>query len=268
MPKPTPPSPAFIYRIERMLLPKARKAFEKAVAKWQKDVAAGKPPDPAALGPLVKVTADGTRIAGIAAAEIASVRFGTTIRFDLINPQAVGWAKTNSARLIREVTQETKAGVRNAVGRAMRGDLSPHQLQKYIHETVGLTERMELAVYRVYENGVDAGLSTADALAESQKYAMQLRKFRSEVIARTEVLRAENAGQQLLWLQARANGLIKGMWRTWIATPDERICDICGEMDNAETPLDVPWELDGAIYHLPQDSHPQCRCSMGLVDHV
>ena len=83
-------SPAALYRIEKRLTPKARAAFLAAVKQWKADVKAGKPPNPAALAPLVTVTADGMRLAGIAAAaQIGGLTPGLTIAFNLTNPAAV-----------------------------------------------------------------------------------------------------------------------------------------------------------------------------------
>ena len=261
-------SPAALYRIEKRLTPKARAAFLAAVAKWQKDVAAGKPPNPQALKPLVKVTEDGTRLAGIAAAaQIGGLTPGLTIAFDLTNPAAVKWAKQNAARLITEITSETRAAVRAAVTRSMQGDLTVQQVAKYVREIVGLTSKQEQAVYSFYERAIESGFADADALDEANAYAEKLRRYRSEVIARTEVLHAENRGQELLWEQGKAAGGLRGLVRIWSATPDEITCPLCGRpdgMDGKTTPIGVPWNLpdgfaatDGSDQVMsPQDTPP------------
>lgn len=260
-------SPAALYRIEKRLSPKARAAFLAAVKKWRADVAAGRPPNPQALKPLVAVTEDGTRLAGTAAAiQIGAVRPGIKLAFDLTNPKAVKWAKQNAARLIKDISDETRAAVRQAVKRAVAGEMTTQQVARYTREIVGLTGQQETAVFNFYERAIASGYSDADALAEAQDYAGRLRVYRSEVIARSEVLRAENAGQELLWMQGKAAGSLTGLKRKWIATPDERECDICKEMDGQVTEIDEPWEYDGEAFMTPQDSHPQCRCSEGLVE--
>lgn len=261
-------SPSALYRIEKRLLPKARAAFTAAVKVWQKQVAAGKPPDPAALKPLVAVTADGTRLAGTAAAaQISGVRAGLTLAFDLTNPAAVKWAKANAARLIKDISSETRAAVRQAIARSVSGEMTTAQVGRYVREIVGLTQRQEAGVFNFYERAIASGFSDADALTEANGYAESLRRYRSEVIARSEVLRAENAGQELLWEQGQASGGLKGLVRVWIATPDELACDICAEMEGRTTAIGEPWEgPDGESFDTPQDSHPQCRCSEGLVE--
>lgn len=269
-------SPAPLYRIEQRLTPKARAAFQAAVKQWQKDVAAGKPPNPQALKPLVKVTQDGTRLAGTAAAaQIAGLRPGLSLAFDLTNAAAVKWAKQNAARLITNITNESAAAIRNAVARSMRGEFTVQEIARFVRGKVGLTVGQEDAVQRLLERALDEGLSRADALAESGDYAAKLLRYRSEVIARTEVLMAENRGQELLWEQGKASGALKGLVRMWLATPDELLClRICAKMDGQTTPIGEPWTLpDGELsmddeptVMTPQSSHSQCRCSEGLVE--
>jgi len=253
-------SPSALYRIEKRLTPKAKAAFQAAVKQWQKDVAAGKPPNPNALKPLVKVTEDGTRLAGTAAAaQIAGVRPGIKLAFDLTNPQAVKWAKQNAARLIKDISSETRNAVKQAIARAVSGEMTTAQVGRYVREIVGLTERQEQGVFNFYERAIAAGFSDADALDEANGYAESLRRYRSEVIARSEVLRAENAGQELLWEQGVASGQLKGLERQWLATDDELTCPICGEMNGQTTPIGEPWKgPDGEEFATPQDSHPQC----------
>ena len=260
---------AALYRIERRLLPKARQAFEAAVRRWQRDVRAGREPDPKALRALVKTTEDGLRLAGVsAAAQIGGWKPGLSLAFDLTNPRAVAWATAHAARLITEIGDETKAAVRAAITRAMRGDLTVRQVARYVHEIVGLTSKQEQAVYGVFDRALEAGLDKADALAESQVYAMKLRRYRSEVIARSEVLRAENAGQSLLWQQAKDAGYVPGLVQVWLATNDELQCDICERMHEQTAEIGAPW-IDpetGDTYDVPQDAHCQCRCASALTE--
>ncbi|MCX6544267.1 MAG: phage minor head protein [Acidobacteria bacterium] len=238
-----------------------------AVAQWKRDVAAGIVPDPWALDPLVKGAAEGRRVAGIVATEVLGAHVGTELRFDLTNQMAVAWANNNAARLIVEISAETQAAVRQAVVRSMRGELTLQEVAKYVRGIVGLTAKQEQAVNAVYDKAIEQGVSAADALAESQGYAETLRKYRSEVIARSEVLRASNAGQRLIWQQGKAAGLLQGMEQIWIATKDDRLCPICCEMDHTTVPIGHPWTFpDGRQDMEPQGIHPQCRCTVALQE--
>jgi hypothetical protein len=201
------------------------------------------------------------RLAGIAAAaQIGGLTPGLTIAFDLVNPQAVTWAKANAARLIKDISSETRDAVRQAIARSMAGNLTVQQVARYVREIVGLTAKQEQAVYSFYERAIESGYADADALTEANAYAEKLRRYRSEVIARTEVLHAENRGQELLWEQAKAAGGLRGLVRMWLATADEirAKCEICTAMDRKTTPIGEPWLYKGEEFDSPQDSHPQC----------
>ena len=264
-------SPAALYRIEKRLTPKARAAFLAAVKQWQADVKAGKPPTPAALAPLVTVTADGMRLAGIAAAaQIGGLTPGLTIAFNLTNPAAVKWAKANAARLIKDISSETAEAIRKAIVQSMRGDLTVQEVAKFVRSRVGLTVKMNEAVQAFYERALESGYTRADALDEMYVYTEKLIRHRSEVIARTEVLRAENAGQGLLWEQSKAAGGLRGLVKMWLATPDEITCAICGDgtdgLNRQLAEIGESWhsEVSGEDYNRPP-AHPHCRCSAGLV---
>lgn len=78
---------------------------------------------------------------------------------------------------------------------------------------------------------------------------------------------AANAGQVELWNQAREAGEIPfGMLKEWIATPDKRICKICESLDDQKVPLAESFvDLNGQHHERPT-AHPQCRCSLALVE--
>lgn len=96
-------------------------------------------------------------------------------------------------------------------------------------------------------------------------------KHRSELIARTETLKASNRG---LVEGMKQSGVVEG--KQWLATMDARTCPECEEMDGATMPLDEPFFKEGEehtfdtgktmvfdyeeIVHPPL--HPDCRCTL------
>lgn len=71
---------------------------------------------------------------------------------------------------------------------------------------------------------------------------------RTQMIARTEMIRASNLGT--LAFYERNKDTLKG-W-TWKATNDERTCPICGDLDGQNFTFDSG--------RLPPPEHPSCRC--------
>jgi SPP1 gp7 family putative phage head morphogenesis protein len=94
--------------------------------------------------------------------------------------------------------------------------------------------------------GIDIGRRTAAAKAANMGY---FRK--TEVIARTEILRASNLGAMAVY---ERNADVLAAWE-FIATNDERTCPICGRLDGQQFPI-------GGGPLPPTNTHPNCRCSV------
>ena len=90
---------------------------------------------------------------------------------------------------------------------------------------------------------------------------------RARSIARTEVLRASNMGQQLLWEAAVDAGewRAQDVRRVFIVTPDDRLCPICAPLDGMMVGLadEFVSPTNGASALVPP-LHPQCRCAVGI----
>src|SRR3990172_9383938 len=98
--------------------------------------------------------------------------------------------------------------------------------------------------------GVDIGRRTAAARAANQAYF-----YRTELIARTEILRASNNGA--LAIYERNQDVLRG-WQ-WTATKDERTCPICGALDGQQ------FRFGGQHLPPPTGSHPRCLPGNSLV---
>ena len=275
MPRRPLTSPRPLYTIERKLSPVAQRAFNAALGQWRKALAgsgaasggkitlSGK-----ALDALQAVTIRARDAAGnIAAQQLAPLIQGG-ISFNANSPATVAWAEQNAARLIVDIAGETRRAVNRLVVESLRDGVEVPRLAKSIEKLVGLTERQVETVRGVFERAVESGLDEADAYAEMYGYSADLIKHRGMVIARTEVMRAENRGQQLLWEQAVDSGQIDetDLLQVWIVTADEILqkCDICRPMDGVTTPIGEPWETPVGPVMIPNESHPQCRCACGL----
>src|SRR5574340_724298 len=117
-------------------------------------------------------------------------------------------------------------------------------------------------------------IKTGQRLRQEQIDAMVGRYFdralnyRAKMIARTETLRASNAGAQELWRQAREQGLLRAenTRRVWIVTDDERLCPNCEEvpdMNEGGVGLDEDFDTPLGPIQVPP-LHPHCRCTVAL----
>ena len=87
---------------------------------------------------------------------------------------------------------------------------------------------------------------------------------RSKVIARNEILQAENAGRLLGFEQSIEQGWASPVsMKRWSTSTDERTCTICMPMNG----MSVQWNqyFPNGIYD-PRDAHIMCRCSISLLE--
>lgn len=202
--------------------------------------------------------------AGQVAAGTLGSQLGASVSFSTTNPRAVQWARTQSSRLITNVTNETREAVRTVIGDAIEHGIPPRTAARVIRDQVGLTPGQSAAVVRRYERLIADGRSVDEAGRAAGRYSAKLLKYRGEVIARTETIRSSTEGQQELWRQAVDRGLIdRDTKRVWIVTDDDRLCPICEPMDGQEVGLEEAFESDGERALVPP-IHPQCRCAVAL----
>jgi hypothetical protein len=112
---------------------------------------------------------------------------------------------------------------------------------------------------------LDDGMQLDQVVSRAGHRARKLLRYRTEMVARTETMAAENGGLQLAWEQAEDDGLLLPQTRkVWIATPmGKRTCDICREWDGVKAMPNEPFKKGGRQIMGPP-LHPSCRCSMGL----
>jgi SPP1 gp7 family putative phage head morphogenesis protein len=94
------------------------------------------------------------------------------------------------------------------------------------------------------ELGIDISRRT-----KSDKQAHKGDFNRTQMIARTEIIRTSNLGSHAVY---EANKDLLEGW-TWIATNDDRTCPVCGDLDNKNFTF--------KSNRNPPPAHPSCRCS-------
>lgn len=150
--------------------------------------------------------------------------------FDETNPDTVKWIRDHAAELIDGISKTTREEIRNLVELAFEDQFTVQELADEVLAVLG--------------DGDSA---------------------RAEAIARTETIRAANAGQQETWDQAVTAGLLNGDEKqVWIVTPDDALCPICEGLDGDEAPLGGTFNADGDDIDGPP-AHPNCRCALGLT---
>jgi hypothetical protein len=190
-----------------------------------------------------------------------------TYRFDADRPEAAAWAKKESAKLVTEIIEDQRNTIRDFVSASQMGDFTVTQVARNVRDIVGLTTQQSgwvdnfrnRAISDRMANGETFEQASARAAKETERYQQRIHRYRSETIARTEILRASSEGRNQAWQQGLAEGYISpDSQKQWVAEFDA--CEICSPLDG-ET-VGISAEFEGGDPPL----HPNCRCSLDLVD--
>lgn len=181
-------------------------------------------------------------------------------RFDDEAESAQKAAMKTAAKKIVQVSRETKANVRNLITQAIKDGIPPNKIAKQIGPLVGLT-RAQGAAVRKYRRALEAqGLPAEKIDKAADKYAAKLLKYRSNNIARTEILDALNDGQNEAWLQAQDEGLLsKNATKEILLSPEA--CDVCVSIaeESGAVPIDEDFSEPGPPFH------PHCGCTIVIA---
>ena len=219
--------------------------------------------------------------------------------FNAVNPQVIEFLRRHDLAEVRGIDNKTRLGVLAIITKAQTDGLPPAAQARLLKKLVGLTPKQikmvanfrtlleggeKAAVFRsaltralrdhrfdatlisAIESGVKLPSARVDQMVD--RFGERMLAFRANNIARTETIRAANAGQQLLWRQMANQGIFarQDVVRVWIVTPDDRLCPICEPipgMNPAGVELEQPFVSPvGDIMHPPV--HPQCRCDTAL----
>lgn len=212
--------------------------------------------------------------------------------FSMVNPFVDQYINSSMLSLITAISIDTRMAISLILLDAVRRGIAPRQQARAIEPLIGLTSRQAQAVIN-YRNALETGnyratldralrdgrydarllraLKDGSRLSRDQidqmvrRYAERQLRWRAENIARTESIRAANAGQREAWRQAMAQGLLPlSLKQHWL--DDERTCpncklipgmnpngvDIGGQFQTPYGPVDQP------------PAHSSCRCALGL----
>lgn len=113
-----------------------------------------------------------------------------------------------------------------------------------------VTDDMATRMGRTLADGLVAGKNPRD-IADDLNSTLQLGRNRSEVIARTEIIRAHAEGQLDAFDRLGIEDI--GVMVEWSTAGDDRVCDACAPMEGAV------FRVQEAHGMIPR--HPQCRCA-------
>lgn len=155
-------------------------------------------------------------------------------------------------------------------------DVSNPVVQEYLEKNTfnfsdSITDETNLKLGKSLSDGIKDGESIPQLRKRVQGVFKGMVKYRSEMIARTETIKATNWGTERAY---KESGVVKG--KIWLTAMDERVCEFCGPMDGKEVSLDKSFfdkgdtaqGREGGKLNLDYDIvshpplHPNCRCTI------
>jgi len=229
------------------------------------------------------------------------------ISFDMSNPEAVSFLNYYNYELVTGITSSSMNGLEEALRAVFVADFTitgagPYGQAVEIRNLIGLLPSQVTAIEnyrdalsgdypsssalrnqlrdRRYDGTVGRARRLGEPLSEDRinamvgRYAERQLSYRALNIARTETLRASNAGQQQLWRRAVKSGVLNPSThgKVWMTAQDERVCPVCAPLDGTLVDLEGQFSsdveaADGSTRSYTSSMppiHPSCRCSMGL----
>ena len=180
--------------------------------------------------------------------------------FNLTYTNILEWVREHGGELIKELTEAQALSI-NALlqHQAFMGISSPGTLANMLKPMVGLLKREALAVTNYRAELVAQGMQRAKVESMSERYADFLLRARTERIARTELAYAYEYGQLETVRQLRDGGFVDDVEKEWIASGDERMCDICASLNGEKVGMNENFSI--GVEAPP--AHPGCRCDVG-----
>lgn len=213
-----------------------------------------------------------------------------TFQFQDQAPEAVAWARQESARLVTNMVQQQQAAIRGIIADGIfigqtRGQQSralvdllartkPSKttgvalLEELGTNMNGLTVRYERAVVNMAEKlADDLALEVDDDKAakiirdKTRRYSDKLRRARARTIARTEIQRAHNQGRLESYRQLMDAGLVSPQaQKKWVISPFD-VCPICVPLSDELVAVNSTFSNGSQT----PPAHPNCRCSTIMV---
>ena len=201
-----------------------------------------------------------------------------TLTFDANNPRVERFLRKRIGSLVTDISNSGKKSIQDIIVQASMQETDPDAIINRIKQSIGIRNDQLRAVANFEEGLRQRGLREELVKKRSETFARKQLGQRADLIARTEMMTAANAGNQLGWEQARDEGLfsnedLRGV--EWVTSEDELVCPTCRPMNGVIRPLDGTWEVqrrtsNGAItgtvsITIPNQAHPRCRCTSKLV---
>lgn len=184
------------------------------------------------------------------------------LEFDQTNPFVDGWIKAKTGELVVSIDATTRAAIREIVFASFFEQIAPRTVARMIEQVIGMTPRQARTLLAFTVSLIEDGYDRDEVDQFVARRAALIIRRRAELIARTELMFAANAGRLEGWRQAYGSGFVGvGTEKEWLTTADDMTCEMCQDMKGQR----VPWDGWFSLGIEMPPAHPACRCTAILV---
>ena len=164
--------------------------------------------------------------------------------FDIKYSLTQKWLEQNCLKQIKDLTNMQKKSIGLHRGQATANINYYYNIkQSFLKNNPSMKE--EIAEKKAFE--------------QSKKYAKKQKQYRAMTIARTELVRAYNAGEYYSIKQAQAEGYLGKVKKFSVSAGDKRVCKGCTEVEGVFLELHEPFVTEWGRVLFPP-FHTSCRC--------
>lgn len=185
-------------------------------------------------------------------------------KFDLDDPNAIKWIQDYAAADIVQISDASRAALREIIERGYIEGIPPEQQARQIRPLIGLDSRRAKAVDNYRQALLKKGTALDKIQSLTAKYAARLLKQRAETIAINEATEASARGGYESTADAVRRGILNpAVYEAFrIVTNDDRLCPICAAAEGESRTLpDGQYASTGSVI---AKMHTRCRCVEGL----
>jgi len=177
-----------------------------------------------------------------------------------VNPVALkkaqDLAQTAAQSLVKDLTQTQLKSMGDTIAQALADGKRPRDIYNKLQEVQSLDSNRAKALDKFTKTLEESGVDPAKAERLVEKEKQRLLQERRKTIAQNEGRVATSEARRS---EADERG---NEYKRWIATGDERMCEVCGENADAGV-IALSEEFPSGHDHTP--AHPNCHCTISYL---
>lgn len=188
---------------------------------------------------------------------------GSQMRFDVSTSRIADILKQKALDKAKELTTQQTLSLRATLTEAISNGWGTAKATTMMKGAVPLNERYTKAWLNYYDRlGNDPEISNAMLDYRTERYRQKLMTYRRKTIARTEINRAYNQGNLEAVQQAIDGKIVKGAYKVWATSLDERVRASHQLLEGERVKLDEAFP-NGSMF--PDDVNERCTILEELI---